>query len=551
MNEPELKEPIETADADVAEQAPSERKEKESWPKRTSRRWWFASTVLPMIAGTFGPIANLFSICALVQSWRLYVPPGKTLAEGTHITDPPWLLALNALSLASAIIANIFLLFNFARRIRYDIAQPITIALWYLSAVLLLVPICLTPILIIEPRETHAFSQSYYYGLISAVTYILISTLLLFNALGAYVFHAYPPSFASLTVAQRTMMLQTIAYSCYLALGAGVFSTVENWSFVDGFYWSNYTLLTVGLGSDYALKTTVGRGLLIPYAVGGIMMIGLVVSSVRQLVLERAGLRMQRARMERARKSMGAEESSLDPRQAYDRMRETERKMDAARRVVALSMSTFAFIFLWVLGALVFWYSEAPQGWTYFESLFFTYTSLLTIGYGDFYAQSSSGKPFFVIWSLMAVPTMTILISHLGDTAVVWLKSGTIWVGRRTILPGKDEAEDGEMMDALDDILEKEHLALRVLLAIRELARHADSHNHPKKYSWEEWNQFIKLCGDYAPENLWTHEDGPIFSDRTETGWLLERLSYRLEDLMKDLLPEVEENSLSASRSSS
>lgn len=48
--------------------------------------------------------------------------------------------------------------------------------------------------------------------------------------------------------------------------------------------------------------------------------------------------------------------------------------------------------------------AEHAQQWTYLESLYFAYTSLLTIGYGTPFPQSNAGKPFFVIWSLLAVP---------------------------------------------------------------------------------------------------------------------------------------------------
>jgi potassium channel subfamily K len=53
-------------------------------------RWWFASTAFPLIAGTFGPMANAFSICALVQPWREYIPPGSSEAQGDYISDPHW-----------------------------------------------------------------------------------------------------------------------------------------------------------------------------------------------------------------------------------------------------------------------------------------------------------------------------------------------------------------------------------------------------------------------------------------------------------------------------
>ena len=31
--------------------------------------WWFASTLCPLLGATFGPVANGFSICALVYPW--------------------------------------------------------------------------------------------------------------------------------------------------------------------------------------------------------------------------------------------------------------------------------------------------------------------------------------------------------------------------------------------------------------------------------------------------------------------------------------------------
>jgi potassium channel subfamily K len=62
-------------------------------------RWWFASTACPLIAGTFGPMANAFSICALVVYWREYIPEGGTEAHGKSIKDPPWFVRPSSLSL--------------------------------------------------------------------------------------------------------------------------------------------------------------------------------------------------------------------------------------------------------------------------------------------------------------------------------------------------------------------------------------------------------------------------------------------------------------------
>lgn len=53
-------------------------------------RWWFASTACPLIAGTFGPMANAFNLCALIEYWREYIPPGGREGHGTLVKDPTW-----------------------------------------------------------------------------------------------------------------------------------------------------------------------------------------------------------------------------------------------------------------------------------------------------------------------------------------------------------------------------------------------------------------------------------------------------------------------------
>lgn len=60
------------------------------------------------------------------------------------------------------------------------------------------------------------------------------------------------------------------------------------------------------------------------------------------------------------------------------------------------------------------------------------------VGYGDITPASNAGKAFFVIWSLLAVPSLTILISNMGDTIVKWFTDVTELVARLTVLPGED-----------------------------------------------------------------------------------------------------------------
>ena len=254
-------------------------------------------------------------------------------------------------------------------------------------------------------------------------------------------------------------MLQTISFMIYMVGGAAVYAKIEGWMFLDAMYFVNYTLLTVGIG-DYAPETHLGRGLLFPFAIGGIVVVGLVIGSIRSLVLEygkdKLGSRMTEKKREalilrlngkgdvaeitplNGKKEMKeAGMSERERREAeFNLMRQVQQSIATRQKWLALLISGGAWLFLWFIGALVFYFAEYEQGWSYFQSLYFSYTTLLTIGYGDFKPFSNSGKAFFVFWSLLAVPTLTIVISNMGDTVVKFIRDATLYLGEFTVLPG-------------------------------------------------------------------------------------------------------------------
>ncbi|KAJ7641706.1 hypothetical protein FB45DRAFT_900832 [Roridomyces roridus] len=529
-------------------------------------RWWFTSTAFPIVAGTFGPLANFFSVCAQSQNWRQHT------ADGSQISDPEWLTAVTGLSLAISLFANIVLLANFGHLLRYSIAQPLTIVFWFISAVLLIVPL---GIVRTTPGLEH--SQAYYYAIIAASVYVILPILLTANAAGAYVFRAYPPSFNALTVPQRTLMLQTTIYVCYLAAGAGVFAHVEGWDYLDGVYWADYTLLTIGLGSDFPPKTHTGRALLIPYAVGGITMLGLLIGSIRGLVLERGKVKVVRRMVARERERWMSRMQEPDEgwkKDEWEAMRRIQATAETRHKYTALGISLFAYLLLWFLGALTFWYSEAPQGWTYFESLYFSYTSLLTVGYGDFFPMSTAGKPFFVVWSIIAVPTVTILISNVGDILTGWIRHGLVLgitgnsggAFQRKGASGQQDIDQGALNrigtdverlgHAVEHVEEKRGegsgLAARLARQISRLAK--DAATKPAvEYAWEDWEAWLALLGEPtegqkrsgsesggAEDNekrgewTWLGEDGPLLSGVSEAQWLLGKLCKRLEEVLEE-----------------
>ena len=123
---------------------------------------------------------------------------------------------------------------------------------------------------------------------------------MIFTIYGALKGH-YSKEF-KLTISQRTLMLQTIVFMVYLLLGALVYSKIEGWRFLDAVYWADFTLLTIGIGDDYSPSTHLGRGLLFPFAIFGIIILGLVVGSVRSLVLERTKKKLSARMTEKTRR---------------------------------------------------------------------------------------------------------------------------------------------------------------------------------------------------------------------------------------------------------
>jgi potassium channel subfamily K, other eukaryote len=138
--------------------------------------------------------------------------------------------------------------------------------------------------------------------------------------------------------------------------------------------------LTTFSGGDYVPRTHLGRGLLFPFALGGILILGLVVGSIRSLVLDRGKKKMAARMTEKTRRRLvvqieknmlkdnvkrgrlGIDKAmcnALTLKPGDDQMHEKDRRQyefEAMRKVqdlaanrrkyVSLCMSMFAFAFL-------------------------------------------------------------------------------------------------------------------------------------------------------------------------------------------------------------
>ncbi|OJJ42477.1 hypothetical protein ASPZODRAFT_105185 [Penicilliopsis zonata CBS 506.65] len=389
----------------------------------TSQRWLFV-TGFPVLAGTLSAMALMFNICTLLSEWE--VADDKRPFPRCHR-----MVALQAVSLVIAVITYIAYALQMRRHRRPSYILWLVILGWLVPAVLLF-----SVIGVVVQRHTHLpshlhreYTQAFYYGVFAAALYGLVSLLLVGYIVGAPKIHLNRHDGRCV---QRTgILLRAVALAVILLLGAAIFHATEGWPLLDALYFADFTILTIGIG-NLAPTTHLGRSLLFPYATAGIVSLGLMVSAVLSFAREMRNMKL-RLRMAQMRESWRCQtekqkESALQAMHVREihRIKDQFHRAQVRRELVFFLLAWFV---LWFLSAAVFRVSESQQGWSYFVALYFTFTSLTTIGYGDFYPTSSCGKAFFVFWSLLALPILTNLVTAMGQTirALLVTVSAALW----------------------------------------------------------------------------------------------------------------------------
>jgi potassium channel subfamily K len=268
------------------------------------------------------------------------------------------------------------------------------------------------------PTKTK-FTQAYYYAIFSSA--LSFTTLLSVVLHGLGVIWKYYTKQPRWSIVQRALLRQSIALTIYLLIGAVIFAETEDWAFLDAFFWADFTLLTIGLGGEFTPKKALGRTLLLPYAIIGIFLVALLVISIQKL-LRRGCLHVTNQLtiryVKQLQKTLTREGGAVYPminKDIFNLIRRIETKAEKICGRIVLTVSIIAALVILLVGAAVFQIAEADQDWTYGVSCYFAYISLSTIGFGDYVPTSDAGKSFFVVWSLLAIPVLTVFINNSVD----------------------------------------------------------------------------------------------------------------------------------------
>lgn len=77
----------------------------------------------------------------------------------------------------------------------------------------------------------------------------------------------------------------------------------------------------------------------------------------------------------------------------------------------------FRALFYWVIGILALgtWFYARVEGWRALDALYFTITTLTTVGYGDFYPRTDAGKIFTMFYIFVGIGLLSGFIILLGE----------------------------------------------------------------------------------------------------------------------------------------
>lgn len=264
----------------------------------------------PIISGSLIPFAILLEIPGLTQHWSVPTSGNQT---GETRSDPPLVYVSISISLALAVLANVALILRFMER---HVKRNTIICIISLTVHDILNIVTVTTFGV-QHSADNGFTTSEAFWMTTCST--VVSTITNFTLVWDFV---TTPNFAKagsgVTLRQRSLVIITMIFLTYIALGALITSLMMNLTFINGLFFVIVTTLTIGFG-DIVPITPVQRFVVCLYAVFGIIILSAGIRLTSEAVLEGLQLGYRRRLQEYKRR-----------RRARKREREEVRRWRAA-----------------------------------------------------------------------------------------------------------------------------------------------------------------------------------------------------------------------------
>ncbi|GMM30646.1 Tok1 protein [Martiniozyma asiatica (nom. inval.)] len=370
--------------------------------------WFFMSSYVPLVCSCSGPLSNMFSLFAIICPWKI------NLQNNSFESDPNWVYIINSISIFFALISNGFLYLNYRKTIRYSYAQVISICGWGIASVILTILLIYYHFWFYRnhKEEEYIIGFGFFFAVITVVLHFTNFILLFANEVG-FLLKKYKPVF-NIDHTQETLILQTGSLCIWLIIGSSIFTRLMEVSLGESFYYCCVSILTVG--AQYYVSSTdiAAQAVTAIWLIIGLIIFGLIVSSIRKMLINSAQSTIYWHRLESMRESTYKhhQDDKLTPKECFKIMQKTTSWTFAFEGLSEVGISLFLFMFSLLCGALAF---SLWESWTYRLSVYFCFFNLLTLGQGNQVPETPGGMVFFSIWSLTAIPVMTIFVSTASD----------------------------------------------------------------------------------------------------------------------------------------
>lgn len=373
--------------------------------------WFITSSYIPLICSCSGPFSNVFSLLAIICPWKI----NKLDPSFEH--DPFWCYLVNSISIVFALISNMFLLLNYRKKIRYTYCQVISISGWGIACIILTVLIIVYHVWFYANNydERYIIGEGFWFAVVTVVLHFFNFLMLLLNECG-FLLNKYKPVF-NIDKVQETLIVQTIAMGVWLIVGAAIFTRFLNIGLGDSFFYCIVSIVTIGDQSVVSDKNVGAQTLTSVWIVFGLVMFGLIVTSVRQMMLDFSSSTLYWHRMESMRRSLlkahqdekKIKETNHD---TFNLIKNIQKWSYTIQGIFELTISLIIFMITLMCGALAI---ALLESWSYKSTVYFCFFNLMTLGQGDQAPMTPGGKTLFCAWALAAIPVMTILVSTSSD----------------------------------------------------------------------------------------------------------------------------------------